>query len=180
MRRAILKLGDTTTAGGRVLEGVDTCTHHGTPITFIGARIWCPACNSTGIIGSKGPHQSATMMGKQQALDGDICLCKCDPPPICLASQDSAWHEVEAHEMTGTGYVPRNETVVSSFRSAYDEQFVLRDATGKCLADTYYTAHLSSGELVHGITDSMGRTHRYPTDGAQRVVIHLGHLESVQ
>ncbi|WP_321963865.1 PAAR domain-containing protein [Paraburkholderia sp. J7] len=78
MRRAILKLGDKTTAGGIVLEGMDTCMHHGTPMTFIGAKVWCPACDSEGVIGWKGPHQNATMMGKQQALEGDICLCNCD------------------------------------------------------------------------------------------------------
>lgn len=104
MRRALLKMGDKTTAGGVVLEGVDSCRHHGTPITFIGAKIWCPVCNSEGVIGWKGPHQPATMMGKQQALDGDPCLCKCDPSPVCLASQDSAWHEFESHELPTTVY----------------------------------------------------------------------------
>ncbi|QBQ98229.1 PAAR domain-containing protein [Paraburkholderia pallida] len=77
MRRAILKKGDKTTAGGTVLEGIENCTHQGTPITFIGAKIWCPACNSMGVIGWKGPHHADTMMGKQKALEGDLCLCKC-------------------------------------------------------------------------------------------------------
>ncbi len=72
MRRAILLLGDKSTNGGVVIEDIDSCTHHGTPMTFIGARVWCSGCQSTGVIGWKGPHQIATMMGKQEALDGDL------------------------------------------------------------------------------------------------------------
>lgn len=103
MRRAILKVGDKTTAGGTVLEGIDCCMHHGTPITFIGAQIWCPQCHSTGRIGWKGPHRIATMMGKQQALEGDICICMCDPPPVCLASQHDSFHVFTAEEVATYG-----------------------------------------------------------------------------
>lgn len=58
MRRAILKLGDKSTNGGVVTEGIDSCTHHGTPITFIGAKVWCNGCKSEGVIGWKGPHRT--------------------------------------------------------------------------------------------------------------------------
>lgn len=178
MRRPILRLGDKTTSGGSVLEGIDKCTHRGIPKTFIGAKIWCPACNSVGVIGGRGPHRSATMMGKQQALDGDICICKCDPPPICLASQDSAFHAFDSHELAGTEFTTHSTPSASSVCNAYDEQFALKDATGKRLSDTYYTVRLPSGGLMHGITDSQGRTCRYPTDSAERVAVYLGHRES--
>lgn len=180
MRRAILKLGDKTTVGGNVLEGIDNCTHRGIPKTFIGAKIWCPACNSTGVIGWRGPHHSATMMGKQQALDGDVCICKCDAPPVCLASEDSPCHVFKSHELAGIESAAHSAPSASSVRGSYDEQFVLKDTAGKSLPDTYYTVRLPSGDLMHGITDSQGRTHRYSTDNAERVVVYLGHLESSQ
>ena len=175
MRRAILKLGDKTSAGGVVLEGVDSCRNHGTPITFIGAKIWCPACNSEGVIGWKGPHQKATMMGKQQALEGDLCLCKCDPPPVLLASQNNAWHVFEAHELreaTGTG-----RSMARGQHGVYDEQFIFKDGNGRALADTYYTLRMPSGRLIHGTTDRAGRTGRHATDGAQSLAVYLGHRE---
>ncbi|CAB3788192.1 hypothetical protein LMG28688_02638 [Paraburkholderia caffeinitolerans] len=103
MKRAILRLGDTTTAGGHVLEGIDRCSHQGVAKTFIGARIWCPVCKTEGVIGWRGPHRTSIMMGKQQALDGDICICKCDPPPVCLASQDTAWHTFTDEEVENYG-----------------------------------------------------------------------------
>lgn len=175
MRRALLKLGDKTTAGGVVLEGIDSYTHHGTPITFIGAKIWCAACNSEGVIGWKGPHQSATMNGKQQALEGDLCLCKCDPPPVLLASQDSAWHEFEAQKLGEAA--DAGESMADRYPGRYDEQFMLRDAKGSLLPDTYYTVRMPSGELRHGVTDLQGRTERYETKGAQSIRIYLGHKE---
>jgi hypothetical protein len=39
------------------------------------------------------------MFGKQEALDGDICLCNCNPPPVIFASQDHSYHSFEAHEL---------------------------------------------------------------------------------
>ncbi len=173
MRRAILKLGDKTTSDGVVLEGIDSCRHHGTPMTFIGAKIWCPACNSEGVIGWKGPHRKATMMGKQQAVEGDICLCNCDPPPVLLASQNSAWHVFDAHELgeaTGAG-----QSMAGSDPGRYDEQIALRDGNGRPLADTYYTLRLPNGALIHGTTDRAGRTARHVTDGARSIAIFLGH-----
>lgn len=144
-------------------------------MTFIGAKIWCPACNSEGVIGRKGPHQKATMMGKQQALEGDLCLCKCDPSPVLLASQNSAWHlfnEHESGEATGAG-----QSITGRYPGRYDEQFMLRDGNGCPLADTYYTLSLPNRELVHGTADGAGRTARYVTDGARNITVYLGHRE---
>ncbi|WNC94370.1 hypothetical protein RI103_29795 [Paraburkholderia sp. FT54] len=61
----------------------------------------------------------------------------------------------------------------------YDEQFTLHDANGYVLHDTYYTVHLPSGSLAHGVTDHMGRTERYATEGTQRLRVYLGHREHV-
>jgi uncharacterized protein (DUF2345 family) len=60
----------------------------------------------------------------------------------------------------------------------YDEQFTLVDAKGTPLADTYYTVRHPSGTLTHGTTDSLGRTQRYETDGAQRIAVYVGHREN--
>ncbi|WP_322061472.1 hypothetical protein [Paraburkholderia sp. J63] len=60
---------------------------------------------------------------------------------------------------------------------AYDQQFTLADATGKSLANTWYTVRMPSGQLRHGVTDSAGRTARYRTDSAQRIALYLGHRE---
>ncbi|WP_321910154.1 PAAR domain-containing protein [Paraburkholderia sp. J11-2] len=160
MRRALLKLGDKTTAGGVVLEGVDSCLHHGTPLTFIGAKIWCPECNSEGVIGWNGPHRKATMMGKQQALEGDLCLCRCDPPPVLLASQNSAWHVFESDELeraTGAGH-----SMTRASPAGHDElehYFEIVDAvSGAPIEGMTYTLLSNGVSLVNSQSLVTGRT----------------------
>ncbi|MGF6367794.1 hypothetical protein OKW40_000544 [Paraburkholderia sp. RAU6.4a] len=63
-------------------------------------------------------------------------------------------------------------------RNRFDQRFTLTDAGGNALPDTYYTARLPSGELVHGITDLQGRTKRYRTEGARSIHLFIGHREA--
>ncbi|ADG19488.1 hypothetical protein BC1002_5563 [Paraburkholderia atlantica] len=59
----------------------------------------------------------------------------------------------------------------------HDEQYTLKDGDGRIMRDTYYTVRLPSGSLVHGVTDGLGRTKRYKTNGAQSIYVYLGHRE---
>ncbi len=44
MARSMICVGDTTTHGGRVLEGTATATIDGKPIAGVGHRVLCPQC----------------------------------------------------------------------------------------------------------------------------------------
>lgn len=173
MKRALLRLGDKTSAGGSVLEGVENRTHCGIPLTFIGAEVWCPACSSTGVIGWKGPHLTATMMGKQQALDGDICLCKCNPPPVLFASHDSAWHVFTAHEIAAMGDPNGGEPPKPESAGDYDEQVVV-SARDVSLLDYPYLIELPKGGIVCGYVDADGSLPRIYTASAETCSIHWG------
>ena len=173
MRRYLLRLGDKSSSGGVVIEGVESCTHRGRPLTFIGAKVLCPVCNSTGVIGWSGPHRTSTMKGKQQALDGDICICKCAPSPVMVASQDTAWHDFAPHEMEGAAYGTANEPLTSSIPVAYDDQFTLRDDTGSPLPNVRYRIVTDSGEVFHGTTNAAGKTQRVSTQGSSRLKLQL-------
>jgi uncharacterized Zn-binding protein involved in type VI secretion len=174
VRRAILKLGDKSTNGGVVTEGIDSCTHHGTPITFIGARVWCNGCKSEGVIGWKGPHRTATMMGKQQALDGDICLCKCTPPPVMLASQDSAWHSFTSEEWAATSGGTSGTSMTSEYRGAYDERIRILDPDNRPLISVPYHIRTTSGGVYKGLTDASGYCPRVYTDDVSQLDIAVG------
>ncbi|QBR02109.1 PAAR domain-containing protein [Paraburkholderia pallida] len=173
MRRYLLGLGDKSTVGGVVIEGVERRTHQGQPLTFINAKVLCPVCNSVGVIGWKGPHRSATMMGKQQALEGDICLCQCDPPPVMLASQDTAWHEFASHEMDGAAHGSAKAPQTGAIPSVYDEQFTLKDDTGSPLSNVRYRIVTDSGEVFHGTTNAAGQTQRVSTQGSSALKLQL-------
>ncbi|MEI7293630.1 PAAR domain-containing protein [Paraburkholderia tropica] len=172
MRRYLLRLGDKSTAGGVVLEGAENCTHHGIPITFIGAKVWCEGCKSHGYIESVGPRHSATMRGKQQALEDDICICKCSPPPVFSASQVSAPHSWE-DEWGEMGYSASLAALQDMQRAPYDEQFTLTDSTGRALSKVRYRVLSDSAVVASGVTDSEGRTVRISTETSRRVEVEI-------
>jgi len=178
MRRYYLKKGDKSSAGGVVLEGEETCTHYGTAMTYHGAKVWCPACKTTGVICNVPPYRPDTIMGKQTALDNDLCICKCSPPPRLIASQNTDSVSFGTDELAamrgGADGRPTSRQPISDL-NVFDERFTLTDKSGTPLPDMYYTVKLPSGELKHGTTDSQGRTARYRTSNANRLSVYLGH-----
>lgn len=148
-------------------------------MAFIGDTAYCPACDSTGVI-TYGVHLSTGRRmidrvngGRIQAVGGDIVLCKCAQHPRIIALYGRKWSITDRDDEAPASFakVPMQSLV-------YDEQFTLADASGKALANTYYTVRLRSGELQHGLTDSYGRTSRYITDAAQHLRLYLGHREA--
>ena len=104
MRRSLLLKGDMSSAGGVVLDGDETSKHYDTPLTYIGARVHCPACKSEGVIAARGPRWPHSMMGKEQALEGDICVCKCQPFPVMVASQFTSYEEFDEYHLGQMGF----------------------------------------------------------------------------
>ena len=88
MRRYNITTGSTTTAGGKVTSGCEGTNFNGEMISREGDRVACPACGTEGFIALTGPHLHEEWNGKQAALEGDLCICKCDPPPELIANQN--------------------------------------------------------------------------------------------
>lgn len=106
LRRALIKLGDKTTAGGTVIEGEPASRHHGTPLSYHGASIYCPACKQTGKACNVPPMRPMRFMGKQALLENDICLCGCQPPPRLIASQSTMHVSFDHEELAQMGFGP--------------------------------------------------------------------------
>ena len=87
MTRRFVRKGDKTDRNGFVKDGIGNWSLQGEPLAYIGGRVACPACGAEGIIISDGSPRTMTVMGKQVALENDLCQCKCDPLPKLLASQ---------------------------------------------------------------------------------------------
>jgi uncharacterized Zn-binding protein involved in type VI secretion len=86
--RACIFQHDRTTANGVVLDGLDDIDLDGRKLSYLGARVQCPACNTTGHIEADGVRpQDDDLSGKQHALEDDCCRCQCNPPPRLIASQ---------------------------------------------------------------------------------------------
>jgi uncharacterized Zn-binding protein involved in type VI secretion len=73
MAGEIIRLGDPTSHGGKVIEGslADIC--HGKPIAFIGHRTFCPQCKGMFPIIEGAP--TTTFYGKGVALAGMKTAC---------------------------------------------------------------------------------------------------------
>jgi uncharacterized Zn-binding protein involved in type VI secretion len=90
MKRYLILDGDKTTASGTVQAKPTTVQLSGVHVAHEGDEVVCPTCNSTGKIKCDGPRQSMTAPdGRHAALSEDLCICKCDPPPKLVASQNS-------------------------------------------------------------------------------------------
>ena len=163
-KRNYMQVGGMTNVGGVVISGLSTSNWHGKANAFEGDRIQCQKCKSIGVIKIAGTRISCKgRHGKEAALSDDLCICRCYPPPVLVASQS----------LFGTQGV----AIPSSLKTTnHDEQFLLKDDEGNSLPEIPYTVRLPSGELEHGETDGEGRTRRYFTDGAQNLEFHIGHI----
>ncbi len=162
-KKAIIRMGDKTSHGGTVLEGLQFFVICGKPAAGVGHRVHCPTC--------AGPHViiegavNATMMGIQIAVDGMKTSCGA----TLIASQTTDTIDVGAS--AGTTALPANATAAASHgagsphavaanEAGFDDHFVLVDADrGTILPFTEYAIVRASGAIEHGVSDVEGKTH---------------------
>ncbi|SDQ36438.1 Zn-binding Pro-Ala-Ala-Arg (PAAR) domain-containing protein, incolved in TypeVI secretion [Paraburkholderia fungorum] len=152
MNRHYLRIGDKSSVGGTIVEGIPQILQDGKQVSFVGAAVSCPACKSTGKIAAKGQRWPGEVMGKQLALEDDLCVCKCYPLPIMVAGQ-SAMHM--GFESNG-GAVPASATPIDSGHgSEHWVRFELKDR-GSC-EGLKCRAQFSDGSVAKGVVDSQNR-----------------------
>ncbi|WP_455927250.1 S-type pyocin domain-containing protein [Pseudomonas capeferrum] len=95
MRRYNITDGAKTTADGVVKAGLGGAEIEGKLIAREGDRVECPACKSLGVIECIGPRLVQTWEGRNTALDGDLCRCKCSSPPTLIANQNLMYQNIE-------------------------------------------------------------------------------------
>ncbi|TCF97915.1 hypothetical protein BZM26_28430 [Paraburkholderia strydomiana] len=152
---------------GIVLEGEETCTHYGTAMTYLGAKVYCPTCKTVGVIAGKGPRLSDTMMGKEAALDGDICVCNYEPPPVMSASQNNSYQQVNPGALALSPLTNESawpHTAPSSMSShKYSQRIFIADSvTGEPLRNRSFIVDVE-GEQRSGETDGDGTRSLRPT-----------------
>ena len=86
-KRYLILLGAKTTAGGAVRSASSFMSCDGVPYALEGDLLDCPACGRQGVIQCVAPRLDDTCEGRQLALEHDLCLCGCSPPPRLIANQ---------------------------------------------------------------------------------------------
>lgn len=165
MAGEIIRLGDSTSHGGVVLEGspVDICM--GKPIAFIGHKVQCPKCKGTFPIVEGAPV--TTFYGKGVALAGMHTACGA----ALIPSQFTDTVEFGGGQAPGKSMVSTVETIDSRnidavpqsaapSSSQFDDRFILVDAaTGRAIVCAEYAIRRETGEIEHGVSDEKGHTH---------------------
>lgn len=169
MAGEIIRLGDSTSHGGKVLEGspVDICM--GKPIAYVGHKVQCFKCKGTFPIVEGAV--TTTFYGKGVALAGMHTACGA----VLIASQFTDIVEYGGGS-SSTGNTAKTSSASSSRvvaparkdisppeesgSSKFDDKFVLLDAeTGDPISYTEYAIRRESGDIEFGTTDAEGHTH---------------------
>ena len=143
MRRYHITLGASTTAGGKVTSASSHGSINGVRIALEGDAVTCPACKTTGKIACIAPRIPESWNGKQVALEDDLCICGCAPPPMLKPSQslkcqvidDVAPAAMSAREETG-GLVEDDQEVI-------EQSFSLLNERGGAVEGFRYDLHVN-------------------------------------
>lgn len=177
MRRHHIRIGDLTTANGVVVSAASTFFLLDKQVATEGDKIACRSCHSTGTIVCICPRIPEYYEGRQVALEGDFCVCRCPGPPRLIPSQGIRFQEVEGGYESATGgssggisafaaaasssKKPTNVAVI--LESLLNEQtwvaFRLEDSEGHAIANERYELTLPDGRLIKGQLDGEGTVH---------------------
>lgn len=162
MKRYHITLGAATTAGGSVSAASGGHTINGARVAVDNDPIACPACRSIGRISCVGPRVPERTNGKAVALQDDLCICLCSPPPRLLPSQALKYQFIHA---------PDAPAATPPGQSDDDMPLRLLDHwDGQPLAGQPYRLELP-GRIVSGTTDTDGYTR--PLNAAERAALLL-------
>jgi uncharacterized Zn-binding protein involved in type VI secretion len=170
MAGEIIRLGDSTSHGGMVIEGSQSDICMGKPIAYVGHKVLCPLCKGQFPIVEGA--QTTTFYGKGFALAGMRTSCGA----LLIASQ---FTDVVEYGVAGSSVNNMHNRITTDALSSatspsdvnslaadkevaaqFDDRFFLLSAmTGEPLAFVEYALRRESGELEHGTTDEGGLTH---------------------
>ncbi|WP_322403880.1 PAAR domain-containing protein [Massilia luteola] len=152
--RAIIRKGDATSHGGKVLEGWEHTNLYGLPVAGLGHKVWCPKCKGNFPIVEGATNHVFGSVGT--ALEGMLTACGA----TLVASQHTATVDYGG-EVRSDGLNNRGTPAVDTREPEenFDRYFVLLDsATGKSLCQRSYAIRLPDGSSIEGTTDAQGHT----------------------
>jgi uncharacterized Zn-binding protein involved in type VI secretion len=186
MSGEIIRQGDPTSHGGKVLEGSLTDICHGKPIAYVGHKASCPKCKGDFAI-IEGAL-TTTFYGKGVALAGMKTACGA----TLIATQFT--DTVEYGHGAASSAPGQSNTVqtpaafhalgaaaknVAAPVAKFDLFFLVKnEKTGAALADTPYRITLEDGTEVQGVTDHAGHTQKVFSDFAQKATIEVPYYDN--
>lgn len=174
-----ITLGAKTTAGGTVISASSARSINGVKVAVEDDKVTCPACKSVGVIKPYGPRLKETCDGKQVALQDDLCVCKCAPPPRLIASQTlmSQRLDGEAH----AAEVAQKMAAMVGEKDAADEAsedvlplLLVHPDTEEPFKFRSYRLELANDRTIQGTTNEDGATR--PLTASERKSLLAWHI----
>lgn len=179
--RYYITLGASTTAGGKVSSVDHQDTIFGMRVALERDKCWCPQCNSEGVITLHGPRVSTTFGGREAALSDDLCVCKCNPPPRLVATQnvvcqtvDSDWHADKVDAAAAAAARLNASQLAAQTADAGIPLLLLDPETHEPFRHRPYRLELTGG-TIRGTTDQNGNTR--PLTAAERASFVKWHID---
>jgi uncharacterized Zn-binding protein involved in type VI secretion len=176
-----ITLGARTTAGGKVVSATSHRSINGVKVACAGDAVYCPGCNSEGVIEPDGPRISDRFNGRQVGLSDDVCRCKCNPPPRLIANQtiskqiiDGDWAAARAGAATETVTLLNTAERSAAAEPAGVPLILLDPRTKEPYSNRRYKLELKD-KIIEGTTDQHGVTK--PILAADRAEIVRWHIE---
>ncbi|QBE62738.1 PAAR domain-containing protein [Pseudoduganella lutea] len=170
-----ITLGARTTAGGAVISASSARFINGVKVAVEDDKIACPACKSTGVIKPGGPRIPETCDGKQVALQDDLCICKCAPPPRLIANQT-----LKSQRIDGEGHaagMALKAALVADDQSAIEQVsddalplLLVHPGTEEPFNYRAYRLELTDDRTIQGTTDEDGATRPLTADERKSLV----------
>lgn len=181
MAGEIIRLGDPTSHGGKVIEGSPFDICHGKPIAFIGHQTFCPQCKGTFPIIEGAP--TTTFYGKGVALAGmrtacgalliatqltDVVQLGGGVEPGRASANDIGDQPTEKEKQRGLSQSVASDTIAAD-EPQLEQYFEAVDATGAPV-DIVYRINAGKTKLAESPLPRSGATVAFPLDQETELV----------
>src|ERR1700712_1132994 len=123
MSRQVAVVGDSTTTGGRVIDGSGTMSDGGRSMARHGDLATCGTCKGAFLM--FGSAERMTDHGQPMVLHGDMILCPCGKNKVLAFLSTSFYSDDPGSQSRSSG----SSAPTSQPSATFDEQFTLRHAS---------------------------------------------------
>jgi uncharacterized Zn-binding protein involved in type VI secretion len=169
MMRAVICKGDPTSHGGKVIEGNETATFEGRPISNKGHMTYCPQCKGTFAIVEGVEFHS--FVGAGTAVEDMKTACGAKLIATTTKGKMMLDHQARNAPADATSEQGQVADKPKKYRARFR---AIDEVSRRPIAFLHYRIDLSDGSVLTGVADVDGYTKEAWTAGADQVEITWG------
>ena len=168
MRIPVVRFGDPTTTGGKVLAVRANIHDNGKKLALHGEHATCGNCKASWPMFGTGDKMCDH--GTPVVIQGDRVLCPCGKNRVIAGADARCFvhKEPDASKTAGTTDSSRE----AAYAAQYDEQFTLLNDARQPLANVRYRIVVDGERVITGTTNANGETKRITTDAVSSLRLY--------